>query len=264
MSTPGRSPALSSGASLALSGAKPSHIAICVPCVDKPQLQFTHSLATLMYHAGRAGQPIATVFHGGSIITNTRNNCLKHVEDFERDGTEFSHILFLDSDMVFPQDTLYRLLTHAKAIVGCTYRQRTAPYNLHGKTLDARTTDVADAGLIEVAGIPTGCILIHREVFRRFRRPYFRLIDQEESAPGRGDHVSYGEDYVFCATARAAGFKIWLDTALSKEIGHVGEKVLYPDQEVFSVPEDGSLESLQAKMLEIQEKIAEILRKKAA
>ena len=74
-----------------------------------------------------------------------------------------------------------------------------------------------------MARIPTGCLLIRMSVFDKLPRPYFRFESNEES----GDII--GEDYIFCDRARAAGFRVWCDPALSHEIGHIG-------QQVFKIP----------------------------
>ena len=41
-------------------------------------------------------------------------------------------ILWVDTDMQFPEDALLRLLAHDKDIVGCNYRTRTPPYACAG------------------------------------------------------------------------------------------------------------------------------------
>lgn len=200
-------------------------IAICIPCMDKPNMLFSQALATLMYQCGKYGTPIALIHQGGSLITRARNQLIEKVQEFEKDGTAFSHIFFLDSDMVFPPMTLHWLLSHDKDIVGCTYVRRSWPFDVHGKTLDAKPRDLNGESLVEVAGLPTGVLLIKRRVFDQFKRPIFRTLVNEEKG------IEYGEDYVFCAMARAAGFKIWLDAEVSKQIGHVAERTLYPEED---------------------------------
>jgi hypothetical protein len=55
-------------------------------------------------------------------------------------------------------------------------------------------------------------------VFDKLAKPYFRFeVDDKEQI--------VGEDYVFCDRAREAGFRIWCDAALSREIGHIGQSI---------------------------------------
>jgi hypothetical protein len=56
------------------------------------------------------------------------------------------------------------------------------------------------------------------QVFDKLSKPYFRF-----DTDANGDII--GEDYVFCDRARAAGFRIWCDSLLSREIGHIGQAV---------------------------------------
>jgi hypothetical protein len=55
-------------------------------------------------------------------------------------------------------------------------------------------------------------------VFDKLSKPYFRF---ETDAHG----AIVGEDYVFCDRAREAGFRIWCDAVISREIGHIGQSV---------------------------------------
>ena len=79
----------------------------------------------------------------------------------------------------------------------------------------------ASGDLLEMQRIPTGCLLIKMHVFDKLSKPYFRF---ETDADG----AIVGEDYVFCDRARAAGFRIWCDAVMSREIGHIGQTSLSP------------------------------------
>lgn len=205
------------------------HVAICIPCMDKPHIHFSQSLATMLYQCGKMGTPLALIHQGGSLITRARNQCIEQIENFEKQGTRFDYIFFLDSDMVFPAYTLHALMQHQKDIIGCTYVRRSAPFDVHGKTLENRPISTEGQTLIEMSGMPTGCLLIKREVFHKLKRPFFRMAVREET-PER-PAVEFGEDYVFCAMAREQGFSIWLEVELSKKVGHIAERVLYPEED---------------------------------
>lgn len=122
-------------------------------------------------------------------------------------------LLFLDSDMIFPADTLMRLLSHDKPIVGGTYCRRVHPYSLIGEPVG----EPGDRELLPMVRIPTGCLLVATSVFRSMPRPWFAY---EATPDGR---ASLSEDYVFCDRARSAGWTIWCDRLLSSSIGHLGQ-----------------------------------------
>ncbi len=186
-------------------------VAICFPSGDMVHADFALALAGLCNSTPPIETPI--VNNKSSIVAIARNNGVKRAREMACD-----HILFLDSDMVFPRATLHRLLAHRKDIVGAIYTKRVPPYSLLGTALDGEPT-CDDEGLTEMKRLPTGCLLIRMAVFEALSEPYFRFLADEES----GEII--GEDYVFCDRAREAGFRIWCDAKLSLEIGHIGQQV---------------------------------------
>lgn len=148
-----------------------------------------------------------------SVVANARNNCVDQVQNLKAD-----YIMFFDSDMVFPPETLTRLLAHRKDIVGALYPRRAPPYDVLGKTLTNQPMQVS-GGLQEMASVPTGCLLIKMSVFNALTKPYFRHKETE------GQTMVGPEDYEFCVRARAKGFKVYADIDLSMEIGHIGSRI---------------------------------------
>ncbi|MDE2030235.1 MAG: glycosyl transferase family 2, partial [Alphaproteobacteria bacterium] len=130
--------------------------------------------------------------------------------------TKATHLLFLDTDMVFPADMLARLLAHDKDIVGATYSQRMPPF--HPLTVTGNGShEHVTSGLQRVRLLPTGCMLIKTRVFDALEKPYFNMAAENGQLRG--------EDYYFCEKARAAGIEVWCDGDLSREIGHIGQKI---------------------------------------
>jgi hypothetical protein len=186
-------------------------IAICYTSADMVHADFTLALTGMCL----AIHPLdVTVINAkSSIVAEARNN---GVEQARADGAEY--LLFLDSDMTFPPTLLPRLLLHRKDIVGAIYPRRKAPYTPLG-TLLQPTQTVTDGGLVEMARLPTGCMLIRMAVIEMLPKPWFRFgVDTDNGS-------IIGEDYAFCDAARAAGARIWADLDLSQEIGHIGQYV---------------------------------------
>lgn len=159
-----------------------------------------------------AAFPLQLITVKSSIVAQARNNGVEHAREFGAD-----YLLFLDSDMVFPPTVLLRLVLHRKDIVGATYTRRVAPFDALGSKL-AEQPAVLSGDLLEMHRIPTGCLLINMQVFNKLAEPYFRFDTDD-----KGQIV--GEDYVFCDRAREAGFRIWCDAFLSREIGHIGQSI---------------------------------------
>lgn len=210
---------------------KPRHVAICIPCTDKPHMLFMRSVAALYYVAGQNNISLAMVTSNASMgAFQARNQIMHGVEEIEKTGVAIDWLLWLDSDMIFPPHTLMTLLGHQKDIVGATYCRRTHPFDLHGRGLTGKPMEIND-GLVEMAALPTGCLLTKRDIFRTWKKPYWRCEPNFE----RGDH--WGEDYFFCIEARARGHKVWLDATLTKEVAHIGEQILTVADSYKGIPE---------------------------
>lgn len=197
------------------------NVAVGIPSGDAVMMDFCMSLWVL--DGGACG---------GRVIVNercsntawSRHRLVKAARElFGKIGRRCDYLLFVDTDMTFPPSLLTRLLAHKKDIVAATYRRRCEPAEVLGIDLDGRKLDPAvHRGLVEVAKVPTGLMLINMDVFEKFERdsagPLF-YYDYNESG------LATSEDYVFCDDARKAGFSVWCDMDLSLECGHVGSLV---------------------------------------
>ena len=183
-------------------------VAIGIPSGDLVHTDFAMSLAMLCMNPG------AQVFllnSRSSLVPLGRNQCAGAAQIMKA-----THLMFFDTDMVFPADTLTRLLAHDKDIVGATYSQRMPPFHPLSVTEAGEHIHIT-SGLHKMQLLPTGCMLIRASVFNALTKPYFALVAE-------GDQLR-GEDYYFCERARAAGFEIWCDGDLSSQIGHIGQKI---------------------------------------
>lgn len=201
-------------------------VAVCVPSFDHVHTGFAMSLA-MMFSTRHAHMTL--INHRSSLIHKARDLLVTEALKGDPD-----YILFLDSDLHFPRWTLGRLLSLEKDIVGAAYVNRTPPHHLMVKQL-GETPQLVNGGVIEVASVPTGCLLVKADVFRKLGRPYFRSPSFEvndltpvylaEYLPPDMRPITVGEDINFCAQARQAGYSVWLDADLTADIGHIGEHV---------------------------------------
>jgi GT2 family glycosyltransferase len=137
-----------------------------------------------------------------------------------------THVLWLDSDMVFPPHALQRLLGHNVPIVGGLCHNRRPPYQpILGKK---HADDERGFGwcyhyppdaLFDVDRTGAAFLLVERRVFEDVAEK-FGMGEWWTPMYDRG----YSEDFSFCARAQACGYRIVVDTGL--EIGHLGEVVV--------------------------------------
>ncbi len=195
-----------------------NYIAVCTPARDQVHTNYTYCMVNMVaYHTLNTEDAISLKLMQGTIIQNQRADlCL----DAMAEGC--THILFIDSDMTFPQDMVQRLLKHDKEIVAANCARRRMPtgptaqlYKENGER-ELVWTMPESTGLQVVGSVGMGVMLIKANVFKALAEPWFET-------PWRHDKRGYiGEDVYFCQKAAAAGFKIWIDHDVSKEIGHIG------------------------------------------
>lgn len=193
-----------------------------IPSGSDWKADFGMSLAGMMASTGR---PLKNGGHiervqlwntKGSILSRSRHTLVKKALELE-----CSHILFVDSDMTFPNWTLHQLLGANKAVIGANCVVKSVPSNptaraksadLHGELVHSANA----AGLAKVWRLGTGVMLIKTSVFSDLAQPWFNIPWNEELQ----DYT--GEDWTLCQRLEEAGIPIWIDHDLSKHIGHVG------------------------------------------
>lgn len=195
-------------------GEKVYRVAICIPCTDTLNAGFALDLARLTYYLGQAGITTTLIQNRGTIIPQQRAVLVRAAMEWTA-----THILWLDSDMRFPPQTLHRLLLHNEPIVAVNYARRREPYfpTAEHRELGLLFTTEDSDGLVEVTQCGMGVMLVDMQVYHTIAQPWFAIGFN----PRDGEYT--GEDFFFCKKAREAGFATLIDQDLSKEVKHVGE-----------------------------------------
>jgi len=127
-----------------------------------------------------------------------------------------SHLIMMDTDQIYPVETIPKLLSHKLPVVGCVVNRRYPPFDpilLRGKMGAYESIDEWEEGaLVEVDATGTGCIMFNMEVFRKMPRPWFKFRKLET---GEG----IGEDIGFCHDLKESGYRIFVDTSI--QCGHL-------------------------------------------
>lgn len=199
--------------------AKQQPILISWPSPDMLHADFCVRLATLCLYSANRGLLV-----GVHNVKTTLVEIGRGIQAWEALRLNASHVLFLDSDMVVPPHTLIQLLQRNKDIVGVTYCQRRSPRGLTHESLHSdyqMPTDPREE-VFEVKSLGFGCVLIRTDVFRKIPRPWFK-VEYPGGVQENGADYHRSEDRTFCDRAREAGFKVWCDAALSREVQHCGQ-----------------------------------------
>lgn len=192
-----------------------SKVAICVPVRDQVTSVFTYSLAMLMKRCGEKNVNVSLYMNVGSEVAMQRQQLVDQILE-----TDATHILWLDSDMKFPADTLDILLSSDKYIVAGNYSTRVKPHRpvafKNANNLDKRV--FLGNGLEKVYAVGSGMMLVKRSVYENIPKPYYSIEWQENFTN------LVGEDVYFCDKAGKHDYDVFIDHDLSKRIAHVGTK----------------------------------------
>jgi len=198
-------------------------VGICIPSRGDMDVGTGFDLAIMSAYDARfrEGGELAIYSVAGTLIFDQREKLVEHALDGNCD-----YILFIDSDMRFPKNTIDRLLKHDKPIVGVNATTRTVPVKPTAKQLEIDeekkenywypVISKGKTGIEQVTAIGCGVMLVKAEVFNNTPKPWFWFYQ----IPGG---KTLGEDVHFCVAAADAGYETWVDHDLSQEIGHVGQ-----------------------------------------
>ncbi|WP_243357963.1 hypothetical protein [Fundidesulfovibrio terrae] len=239
-------------------------ILIATPCYNGTvHAQYMISLFNMVRTLGNEGvaSDIMTPSHE-SLITRARNFIANEFVRHE----EYSHLLFIDSDLSFPADTALRYLRADKDIVCGVYplkyldlgKVRSVPGGLSDPEAEAASLDYTvkfksgeepdDNGFMSVEYGSTGFMLIKRRVFvemarahpeLRYKYSYAALYDHvfDNYAffdtlidPDTRDYLP--EDYSFCKRWTALGGEVHAD--MLSRFAHIGSRVYQGDYPRFA------------------------------
>ena len=180
---------------------------------------------------------VSTALHlqsGMALVTQARNNC---VASFLQ--TDCSHFLFIDADIGFEPEAIFRLLEKDEEVVLTPYPVK--GYGANGSLQfivhfpDPQNVQVGKDGFIEITAGPTGFMMIKREAFTKLAKAYpdkktvnKQLVGNKVETMDNNWYTFFetgvdpkngylGEDICFCKLWTDIGGKIYRDakTALS-------------------------------------------------
>ncbi len=135
--------------------------------------------------------------------------------------TDCDYFWLLNDDQIYPQDTLLRLLSHKKDVVGPLCLLKAEPHQpiLYTKRSDGhriyRCLRRFERGLITEPTLTLGGggMLVHRRVFEAIPDPWWTVTTKVNA--DTGIHEQTSEDFDFCDRVEAAGFQVHCDLDMS-------------------------------------------------
>lgn len=200
---------------------KPFKLLIAVPCMDYMHVDFVQSLLKLCQHLQREGVRYHTEIQSGTLVYLARNKLANKAVN-----EEYTHILFLDSDMVFDETLVETLTFCGKDFVCGAFQSRRAPYGscIFSSLKPVRRVKEYGIEPFQVEGCGMACTMISTEILKEVQSTYGNPFD-----PAIIEDITFGEDTAFCWRARKCGFEIWCEPMA--RIGHIAHVPIYPGEE---------------------------------
>lgn len=200
-------------------------IAVCVPCRDSVLAGFAFDMARMCsYEAKRGVNDVHLLQMPGTLIFTQREKLVDEALEWGAD-----YVLWIDSDMRFPANTIEIMLARQVPILGVnatTRREPVMPTAMNLK-LDRSDNEVKQVwtkiesrgkqGIEQVTAVGFGVTLIKTDVFKKVPKPWHDVIWTDH-----GNVI--GEDVSFCVKCLEQDIPVFVDHELSMHIGHIGTK----------------------------------------
>ena len=236
---------------------KKMRLLVATPVHSEVSMHYAESLLTLQGTGHSLDLVIDFLLLKSSLVTQGRNLCVSNFLNKK----EYTHMLFIDSDISFDPSSVFKLLKCNKDVVSIPYPMKTINWNkVHGRIQDQKDININDLsksgftypikvedqqninvskGLMEVTHAPTGFMLIKKEAILKMVEKYPHLkIKQPTIMNGEAKDTDnlwnffdtwfdqetnkyYGEDFAFCQKWRDIGGKCYC--YVDDFITHVGE-----------------------------------------
>lgn len=189
--------------------------------------EFVHArfMRSVLDEAGRSGAVVKDR-HSEPFVDKARNLL---VDEFL--ASECEWFLSVDTDIILPACVVSRMLVRHKPFLGALiYVNDNPPFpQIYRKIADFGLgsfgtmlvhQDFEPGELVEADGTGAGCLMVHREVFEAIpKQSPFRWFQHEQRF-----NDMFGEDITFCLRAGAAGYQLYIDTAV--HAGHIKPRVI--------------------------------------
>lgn len=193
---------------------------VAIPTLDFVHSAFVESLVKLQKRLSLECVDYEVCIISGTLVYVARDKLA-----CEAINSDYTHVLWLDSDMVFQPDIYTDLLDTGKDFVTGIYHARRPG---HQSCIFKRCDDLDHLErfeqypreTFEIGGCGFGCVLIKTEILKAVQYNFKTCFLPK---------AQFGEDIAFCNRARAMGFKIWCEPTV--QCGHIGHITVYPEDQ---------------------------------
>jgi len=172
---------------------------VATPVHSDVSIHYMQSVFKLQAECNRKKVPIMLQLMKSSLVTSGRNLC---VSEFL--NSNYTHMLFIDSDILFSVDSIFQMLDKEeevlsipypmkniqwdkviekwKGIPSMNYQQACTSGNMYPVRIKGDEDDITvKDGLIELSHSMTGCLMIKREALEKMIKAYPDLTIRQET-----------------------------------------------------------------------------------
>jgi len=160
---------------------------------------------------------VSTAIHlqsGMALVTQARNNC---VAAFLK--SDCTHFFFIDSDIGFDPEAVYRLLEKDEEVVLTPYAVKGFGQNFALQFIvhfpDRENVKIGKDGFVEITAGPTGFMMIKREAFEKLIKAYPDKKTVNKQLVGNKVEIMDTDWYTF------------FETGIDPENGYLGEDICF-------------------------------------
>ena len=235
----------------------PISIYVATPVHSECSIHYTQSLLTFQLACLQQNIKVSFSLLKSSLVTQGRNLC---VSNFMESEDSYSHFLFIDSDIDFEPETIFKMIEADKEVIAAPYPLKAIDWDKIHRRVNAKEMDAemmskmgftwpiklenqkeisVEKGVMQVSHAPTGCMLIKKQVFEKMIKAFPNLKIEQPTIVNGKESTSpyyynffdtyhepetkryYGEDFGFCKRWTDIGGKCYL--YVKDDITHVGE-----------------------------------------
>ena len=172
---------------------------VATPVHSEVSIHYMQSVFKLQAKCNEKKIPIMLQLMKSSLVTQGRNLC---VSEFLNSG--YTHLLFIDSDILFNADSIFKMLEKDQDVLSIPYPMKVIQWDkvlnkwkgipsmndtqakTSGNMFPVRIKDKEDDitvtnGMIELSHSMTGCLLIKREALEKMAKAYPDLTIKQET-----------------------------------------------------------------------------------
>jgi hypothetical protein len=230
---------------------------LATPCFGcQMSAAYLASVLNLQAECAMRGIECQTDFIGNESLVERARNIL--VARFLK--TDATHLLFVDADIGFRPESVFRLLDSGKDVVTAVYPKKSFNWSMVKTKLEqkdpepvrqmgldfniniASDREPVENGMVRVLDSATGFMMIKRQVLERMTAHFQQELYCINDIPGHNpkDYVAIfacmvdtstrrflSEDYSFCRRYQQLGGEIWADIA--SPLVHIGHNFFHGD-----------------------------------